>query len=81
MLTTPIPYVPHTTFLTRSCQLDAIDAALVRVMKAGGIEKTAVANPGYEALVVHSCQLNPDLFPWPPASALGSRTKIKIAAL
>lgn len=54
-------------------------------MQAGGVEKTAKANPGYEALVVHSCQLNPSLFPWPEESvlrsAIGGGNKIRIAAL
>ena len=36
--------------------LQVIDAALVRVIAAGGVEQCAANNPPYQALVVHSCK-------------------------
>ena len=60
---------------------DALDAAIVRLVERGGVERLAKAHAPYEALVVHSCKPSRDHFPWPPLAALGGRTTIRVAAL
>lgn len=58
--------------------LDALDAALVRVIERGGVEQLALKNAPYEALVVHSCKPDAGHFEWP---ALANNSVITIASL
>ena len=58
--------------------LDAIDAAIVRIIERGDVEKIAKKNSPYQALVVHSCKPSSNHFDWPE---LKNNTIIKIAAL
>lgn len=65
---------------------DALDAALVRFIESGGVEKVAAANPPYEALVVHSCKPTAGHFAWPTLAQLApfglvKDGKLKIASL
>jgi hypothetical protein len=59
--------------------LNALDAAIVRMIESGTIEKIAEKSHPYEALIVHSCKPSSDHFEWPVL--LGNRTEIKIASL
>jgi hypothetical protein len=59
--------------------LNALDAAIVRMIESGTIEKIAEKAHPYEALIVHSCKPSSDHFEWP--ALLGNRTEIKIASL
>jgi len=61
--------------------LDAIDAALVRVIDAGGVEECAANNPPYAALVVHSCMADATRYPWPSRDQLPNRSTIRVGAL
>jgi len=58
--------------------LDALDAALVRIIERGDVEKIAEKNHPYQALVVHSCKPSSSHFDWPQ---LKNNSRIKIAAL
>ena len=58
--------------------LDALDAALVRVIERGGVEQLALKNAPYEALVVHSCKPDAGHFEWP---ALTNNSVITVASL
>jgi hypothetical protein len=58
--------------------LNALDAALVRIIQRGDVERIAEKNAPYQALAVHSCKPTSSHFTWP---ALENNTVIKIAAL
>jgi len=60
--------------------LQALDAAIVRMIETGVIEEIATKNEPYDALVVHSCKAHSSHFDWPSVDLL-NRKEIKIASL
>jgi len=52
--------------------VDALDAALVRIIQRGDVEKIAEANAPYEALVVHSCKPTSSHFVWPNMTSMST---------
>ena len=65
--------------------LNALDAAIVRVIEVGGVEECARNNTPYQALVTHSCKPDNSIYRYPEKSLVQSSlvngNTVKIAAL
>jgi hypothetical protein len=60
--------------------MEAVDAAVVRVMAKGMSQKLARKNAPFKFLAVRTCPPDPKIFPWPSNSSEGTDTWSTILA-